>query len=446
MANIVIIGLGTAGFAAVLAAKKTDRKVQITVIDDKTYDLMHPCGLPYAVEGVIDSFDRLRHPLHLEKMNVRQLNPYRVSAIDSRKRIVTAAGADGEMEVPYDKLLISVGARPFVPPVPGVRELTGKGVFTVSTPEDSSALREYAKAGMNAVCLGAGAIGLETAVALRAAGLNVTIVEMLDWVMPRALDSDMAAVIQEHLEEKGIRVLCGKKLDEARGAGKLESVIVGGEEIATDVLVAAAGVRANVEAAAAAGIEVGKVGIVVNERLETSVPGIYAAGDCIQTRSIIDGADFTLQLSTTAYRQGTVAGANMAGGDAVYPGVSGAFVSKIGELEAAAVGYTQEFARARGYQAIMGKIKDTTLYDWYPGGAPLTVKVVADGETGKVLGAQAVGASGAASRINVVSTAIKAGMTLEQMSGLEFAYCPAVSQAYDPITKAVDLALRKMKS
>jgi NADH oxidase (H2O2-forming) len=222
-------------------------------------------------------------------------------------------------------------------------------------------------------------------------------------------------------------------------------VTVGGEELPADILVVAAGVRANSELASAAGIQTGRVGIVIDERMETSSPNIFAVGDCVQTKSIIDGKDFTLQLSTTAYRQGTVAGTNAAGGGAQYTGVTGAFVSKVGELEVAAVGYTSEFAAALGYKPIFGKIKDTTLYDWYPGGREITVKVVADSDSGRVLGAQAVGETGAASRVNVVSTAIVTGMTLDKMSELELAYCPAVSQAYDPLVKAVDLALRKRK-
>ena len=448
MPHIVILGLGTAGFAAVLAARKTDRAAEITVIDDKTYDLMHPCGLPYAVEGVIDTFDKLKHPLHLEKMRVEHMHPFRAEKIDAAQQLVTAAPADGgdPVTVSYDKLLICTGAAPFAPPVPGLAELLGRAAFTVSTPGDAGALSAAAKPGMKAICLGAGAIGLETAAALKTKGLDVTVVEMLDGVMPRALDADMASILQQHLEEQGVRVVCGKRLESLQASdGKLESARIGDEDIPCDIMVVAAGVRANTAIAADAGLTLGKTGIVINESMETSAPNIYAAGDCVQTKAIMDDRDFTLQLSTTAYRQGTVAGTNMAGGNATYPGITGAFVSMIGELEVAAVGYTAAFASELGYKPVFGKIKDTTLYDWYPGGAELTVKVAADAATGKVLGAQAVGVSGAAARVNVVSTAIAAGMDLEALSALEFAYCPAVSQAYDPLTKAVDLALRKKR-
>ena len=237
---------------------------------------------------------------------------------------------------------------------------------------------------------------------------------------------------------------CGARIEAAHGTEKLESVTINGERLPCDILVAAAGVRANTDLARDAGIQVGNVGIVVDEFMRTSDPHIYAAGDCVQTLSAIDGRPFTLQLATTAYRQGTIAGINAAGGGAAYPGVTGAFVSRIGDMDAAAVGYTAAFAAAAGYDVVFGKIKDTTLYEWYPGGTPITVKVVADKTTGRVLGAQAVGRAGAAARVNVISTAIRAKMTLDQIADLEFAYCPAVSQAYDPLAKAADLALRKI--
>jgi NADH oxidase (H2O2-forming) len=445
MGNIVIVGLGAGSFAAVLAARKTDRAVPITIIDDKSYDLMHPCGLPYAVEGIIESFENLKHALHLEKMKVDLRRPFHVDKIDAKKQLVIASGlnAGEKIEVPYEKLLIGTGSRPFVPPIPGLNALMGKGAYTISTPEESEALKCKAVSGMKAVCLGAGAIGLETAVALKRLGLEVTVIEMLENIMPRALDSDMSAILQGHLQGLGIEVLCGRKITQVAGAGFLQSVFVDGEEIAADILVVAAGVRANSELAAEAGVAVGKVGIIVDEKMETSVPNIYAYGDCTQTKSLIDGVDFTLQLSTTAYRHGTIAGINAAGGNTAYPGVSGAFVSKVGNLEVAAVGYTTAFATAAGYKIVFGKLKDMTLFDWYPGADEITVKVVADSATGRILGGQAVGVTGAAWRVNVISAAIHSGMTLDKLSEVELTYCPPISQTYDALTKAVDLAIRK---
>lgn len=445
MPGIVITGLGAGTFAAILAARKINRSVEITVLDEKSYDLMHPCGLPYAVEGVIGSFDDLYHDLHLDKMRVNVLRPFRVDRIDTAcKTVFATSKSTGEaVEITYGKLLIGFGSTPFIPPAPGFDTFAGKGVYTISTPEEAEKLKCAAAPGMRAVCLGAGAIGLETAVALKTLGLDVTVVEMLGNVMPRALDPDISALLEGHLKGLGVKVLCGKKIDEARGGDKLESVVIDSEETLADILLIAAGVRANTEIASAAGVQTGRVGIIVNERMETSAPDVYACGDCVQTKSAIDGADFTLQLATTAYRQGTVAGANAAGGGMIYPGVSGAFVSQIGKLEVAAVGYTASFAESAGYKTVFGKLKDFTLYDWFPGGKDITVKVIADAATGRVIGGQAAGLEGAAWRVNVISAAIHSRMTLEQLSEVELTYCPAVSQTYDPLTKAVDLAIRK---
>lgn len=447
MGRIVIVGLGAAGFSAVMAAKKTDRKAEITVVDEKSYDLMHPCGLPFAIEGVIDTFDKLKHALSLEKMKVEHVKPFRVTGVDADAGSLKARSESGgeEIDIGYDRLIIATGARPSIPPVPGLADFAGRGVFTVSTPDDACAIRDAATCGGTALCIGAGAIGLETAVALKRCGMDVIVAELLPSVMPRALDPDMASVVQSYLEEEGMDVRCGAGVEEVRGDGAVREAVTGGETIETGLVVAAAGVRANTDVARAAGADIGETGIVVDNRMKTTVEGIYAAGDCAQTRSVIDGEPFTLQLSTTAWAQASVAGVNAAGGEARYPGVAGAFISKVGRLEVAAVGYTSEYAKTLGYETVFGKIRDNTLYDWYPGGTEITVKVIADKKSGRVLGAQAVGESGAAARVNVASTAIAAGMDLDGMSRLELAYCPAVSQAYDPLIKAVDFALRKKR-
>jgi NADPH-dependent 2,4-dienoyl-CoA reductase/sulfur reductase-like enzyme len=179
--------------------------------------------------------------------------------------------------------------------------------------------------------------------------------------------------------------------------------------------------------------------------MATSAPDVYAVGDCAQTFDAFQKKPGWIPLSTIAYKQGSIAGANAAGGSVRFPGVIGAFVSKIGEMEVAAVGYSAASAEQAGYKPVFGKIKDLTRPEWYPSGRAINFKVVADRATRRVLGAQAVGVAGAAWRVNVVSAAIAAGMTIDQLGDVELAYCPPVSQTYDTITKAVDLAIRKMK-
>ncbi|HOY62964.1 MAG: putative NADH oxidase [bacterium ADurb.Bin236] len=446
MAKIVIVGLGAGGFAAILAARKTDRNAEIVVIDRKDYDLMHPCGIPYAVEGAIGSIDSLKHDLNMKAMRVAHYKNYIADNINLAEKTVRAHSAfSGDEEFfAYDKLIISTGSTPLVPPVEGLEALLGKGAFTVATPEDASRLRAAARAIGKALVIGAGAIGLETASALSDMGCETTVVETLGGVFPRALDPDMAAILQQYLEEKKIALRLGSSVQAVRGSTQVEEAVVDGETVPCSIVVVGAGVRPNSALAADAGLNVSRFGVVTDEKMLSSDPSVYAVGDCAETFDLIRKHRCWMPLSTIAYRQGTIAGANAAGADETYKGVVGAFVSKVGEMEIAAVGLTSQAAVAAGFDPVIGKLKDLTRPDWYPNGREITVKVIADKATRKVLGAQAVG-SGAAWRVNVVSAAISSGMSLEQLSDVELAYCPPVSQTYDCLSKAADLAIRKIK-
>jgi NADH oxidase (H2O2-forming) len=447
MARIVIAGLGAGGFAALLSARKTDRDAEIIVIDEKDYDLMHPCGIPYAVEGAIGSFSALKHDLSLPGMRVAQYRNYRAARLDVENKIVFADSIfSGEEEkVSYDRLIVATGSRALVPPVEGLRERIGKGAYTVSSPDEAERVRAAARANPDTFVIGAGAIGLELASALSDIGCRVIVVEMLDSLFPKSLDPDMAEILKQYLDEKKITFMMGSKVEAVRGVGKVEEVVVDGEEFPCGLLIIGAGVRPNLDLVGDCGIATTQMGIVTDERMAAGAAGVFAVGDCAQTFDVFFRKPCWIPLSSIAYRQGTVAGANAAGGDMKFGGVAGAFVSKVGEMEVAAVGLTTAAAKGAGFNPIFGKIKDLTRPDWYPNGREIHVKVIIDRETRRVLGAQAIGVIGAAWRINVVSAAICAGMTADQLSGIELAYCPPVSQTYDALTKAVDLAIRKIK-
>ncbi len=448
MARIVIIGLGAGGFAAVLSARKTSRDAEVAVIDEKDYDLMHPCGIPYVVEGAIGNFKSLKHDVNLPGMRVAHYKHYRACGIDAAGKnvLVTNQFSGEEEKISYDKLIIATGSSAVIPPVEGLRELMDRGAYTAMNPDDAERLRAAAKTAPDAVVLGAGAIGLEIASGLSDIGCKVTLVEMLGNVFPRMLDPDIAGLLEQYLsEEKKINLKLGAKLEAVRGNGKVEEVVVSGETIPCGMLVVAAGVKPNIEIAKSAGIETAPNGIITNELMETNVPDIYAIGDCARTFDALTKKPCWVPLSTIAYRQGTVAGANAAGGSDKFAGVAGAFVSKVGEMEVSSVGLSVAAAEQAGFKPVFGKIKDLTRPDWYPNGRVITFKVVADRETRRVIGAQAVGVAGAAWRINVVSAAMAAGMTIDQLSEVELAYCPPVSQTYDTITKAADLAIRKIR-
>jgi len=445
--KIVIIGLGAGGFIASKTARRVNPDAEITVIDEKEYDMFSPCGLPFVMEGIVDDFDRLKHNLPAEQMGIVKLLRHRATAIDNERRVVMVVDMKSGVtkSIPYDSVIIATGAAPFVPPVPGARELLNKGVFVVSNPENAKAVLDYSKSVSSTVVVGAGAIGLEVAVAMRTHEIDVTVIEMLPHAFPKAIDPDIAKVLEKYLKRSGIKLMMGAAVDKISGDGEVTGVTVNGEEIPTEMVVMASGVRANWNLAKNAGCELGNWGIRTNAKMETSIPGIYAIGDCVETVSPINHKPWVSQLATTAYRQGITAGANAAGGYDTFDGSLTPFVSVIGEMEVAATGFNQFSAKAAGYEVVVGKASGLTRPEWYPGASEITVKILADSRTGRIIGGQAIGVEGAAARVNLISLAIRGGMNLHDLYGAELAYCPAVSETYDPLSKACEFAIRRMK-
>jgi len=443
MVNVIIIGLGSGGFAASLAIRRTDPEALITVIEKRPYEMFSPCGMPFAIEGIV-SLDDLKFSLPEDKRAMKLLEHETVLINPAEKKVSAKNLRTGEVvSVPYDSLIIASGAEPFIPPIKGAKENIGKGVFVLHDIESAQKIIGYAKNAKKALVVGAGPIGLEIAVALRKNGLDVAVVEMLSYAFPRALDRDMAKVVEQSLEETGIKLLMNKTVNSINGQ-PVESVSVGDEIIKTDMVVLASGVRANLEMAKNAGVEIGKWGIKTNSRMETNVKGIYAVGDCIETVSLIDHRPAMMQLSSAAYRQGMVAGTNAAGGYDTYEGALSTFASLIGNLEVAATGFNEFAAKAAGFETISGKAKGKNKPVYYPGAKEITIKLIADAKTGRILGGQAVG-EGAGARINVISLAIKSDTDVYELSQTEMAYCPMLAENYDVLNKAADFAVRKLE-
>ena len=429
MTKYLILGLGTAGFAAALAIKKKDRQASITFIDKKNFDLLHSCGMPYAIEGKV-SFDSLKHDIGSSKMGIKIIGS-KATKIDAKSKVVEHEKGKED----YDKLIIALGSYAFMPPIDGIKN---RNVFHVDDIENAKWISDNAKNVNSAVIIGAGAIGIETAFALKKRGLKVTIVEMLDYCFPKAIDKDISFVLEEHLKDNDIELLFGKKLEKIEEDG----VVISGERIKAEIVVMATGVKPRIKLAGDCGVLTDKFGIVLNDKMETNVKNIYAAGDCCQTVNFITGKKYPGLTATIAYKQGTIAGANAAGGSSAYKGAITSFVSAVGDMEVAATGLNSHFAE--GFEVVVGKSKGKDKPEWYPESKDLAVKILADKKTGKVIGGQAVGA-GAGSVINVIATAIKGRMTLQDVSDIELSYCPEVSQAYPVLQQAVDLAIRKIK-
>ena len=428
----------------------TDRTAEVIIVEKRDYDMFSACGLPFAIEGIVHNFEALKFPVPDHLKRLKKLLSHEVTAINPDKKTITIKNLKtGDLfELDFDSLIIATGAQPIILPIPGASEFIGKGVHFVTNPENANELKISAENAKSAVVVGGGGIGLEIAVALKALGVEVTVTKRTPPVLPRTLDPDVGKPVEEHLNELGIKTMFGKSFDSISGnnnGGKVEAVVIGGEEIKTDLVVMAAGVRADFALASAAGIKSSSRGIITNNRLETSIEDIYAIGDCIETFQLINSEPCVMQLATSAYQQGIIAGINAVGGSAEYPGALNTFVSKIGKLEVAATGFNTPTAEEFGYEVIGTKVTAPNKPEYMPDHKEITVKIITDKKTGRILGGQAVGEEGAAWRVNLISLAIRTGMDIHSLNQTELAYSPPVSEAYDVLTMATEFAKRRLK-
>ncbi|MGQ9537999.1 MAG: FAD-dependent oxidoreductase [Candidatus Bathycorpusculaceae bacterium] len=445
--RIVIIGAHAAGVDAASAARKTDRTAEITLITDEKHAGYSRCGLPFVIGGHIPSFSDLIvfPPSYFQMMKLNLKTETRVTKIDVGKKAVATVNKAGQTEeIPYDSLIIAVGASAFTPPIKGREK---QGIIPLRTIEDGQridqAVREGAK---KAVVMGAGLIGLETAIALQERGLNVTVVEMLPQVLPAMLDADMAKIIQEMLEQKGIRILTNKPVEEFLGVEKVTGIMAGGEQINADLFVSAFGVRANTQLAVDAGITQGETrAIKTNSRMETNIKDVYAVGDCAESTHIVTHKPALQQLGTVAVRQGKVAGINAAGGYALFTGVLGSAVTQLYETQAGVTGLTETAAKRAGIETVTGTISSKTKADYYPGALPIKVKLVVEKESQRIIGAQIIGGEEVTQRINAVSFAIQKQMTVRELAKADTAYAPPLCETWEPLVLAAEMVLMKLR-
>jgi NADH oxidase (H2O2-forming) len=442
-----VIGAHAAGVDAASAARKTDRTAEITLITDEKYAGYSRCGLPFVIGGHIPSFSNLIvfPPSYFQMMKLNLKTETKVTKIDTGKKTVVTLDKNGNTEeLPYDSLIIATGASAFTPPIKGREK---QGILPLRTIEDGQridqAIREGAK---RAVVMGAGLIGLETAVALQERGLQVTVVEMLPQVLPAMLDADMAKIVQEMLEQKGIRILTNKPVEEFLGAEKVTGIVAGGEQINADLFVSAFGVRANTQLAVDAGIALGETRLIkTNTRMETNVKDVYAVGDCAESIHIVTQRPTVQQLGTVAVRQGKVAGINAAGGYATFPGVVGSAVTELYNMQIGATGLTETAAKRAGIEVITGTISSKTKADYYPGALPIRAKLVVEKESQRIIGAQIIGGEEVTQRINAVSFAIQKQMTVRELAKADTAYAPPLNETWEPLVLAAEMVLMKLR-
>jgi NADH oxidase (H2O2-forming) len=443
--KIIIIGAHAAGLDAASAARKTDRTAEITLITKEDKAAYSRCGLPFVLGGHIETFDDLVvFPERFYKMmKLNLLLETIVTKIDSKEKTVDITYKSGNKEtLQYDSLILTTGADPFIPPIKGREK---NGVFTVRTIEDGQKINKALETAKSAVIVGAGLIGLEVAVACLERGLKTTVVEFLPYILPVLLDKAMADHVQVALEEKGMNIIVGKGAEEILGVDKVTGVRVAGEVIPADVVVVATGVRANLDLAKDAGVELGRTGIKTNLRMETNIKGIYAAGDCTESIHLVTHRPIMSQLGTTAVKQAKVAGINAAGGYSTFIGAMGSWITRLFSTEVGGTGLTEFMAGRSGIETVSAAIVSKTRADYFPGALPIRVKLTVDKETAILIGAQVIGGEEVTQRINVLSLAIQNQMTVYELAKAETCYAPPVSETWEPITLAAEMVIRKLK-
>jgi NADH oxidase (H2O2-forming) len=445
--RIIVVGANAAGVEAASAARKKDRTAEITLLTLEKNAGYSRCGLPFVIGGVIPSFrDLIVYPpayFQMLKLNLRTETT--VTAVDTKEKTVEVVSKDGAMEkLPYDSLVIATGADAFMPPIKGREK---QGILSLRGLEDGERIDTAVKAGAkSAIIMGAGLVGLETGVALIERGLKVTIVEMLPQILPQMLDADMAKMIQEHLEMKGMRILTGKTVEEFLGDEKVTAIIAGGERIEADLFISAFGVRANTKLAVVAGIPLGETrAIKTNARMETGVRDVYAVGDCAESQNLITHKPTCAQLGTIAVRQGKVAGANAGGNYALFTGVLGSAVTRLFDVEAGVTGLTEAAAARNRIEVVVGAISSKTKADYYPTAKPIKVKLAVEKESQHLIGAQIIGGEEVTQRINALSFAIQKQMTVRELAKADTAYAPPLCETWEPMVLAAEMVLMKLR-
>jgi len=438
--KVVIIGGVAGGATAAARLRRLDEQAEIVILERGGFVSFANCGLPYYIGGEITDRDELelQTPEGLkERFNVDARIFAEATGIDRVGKTVTVKDAKTETVYSenYDKLILSPGAKPVVPPIEGAAH---PKVFTVRTIPDAVRIKEYIdgeKPG-SAVVIGGGSIGIEMAENLKMAGLEVTIVEMADHVIA-AIDPDIACDAHNYLREKGIRLSLSNGLKSIKDIdGKLALTLQTGE-LTTDMVIMAVGVKPETELAAAAGLELNSRGaIVVDESMLTSDKSIYAVGDAVEITEYVTGQRGVIPLAGPANKQGRIAADNICGYGSKYKGSQGSAVVKMFDMTVAMTGITEAAARAKGLDYDKVFTYSASHAGYYPGGNSMSVKTIFEKNTGRILGAQIVGFDGVDKRCDILAVAIRAGMTAAQLTELELCYAPPYSSAKDPVNFA----------
>ncbi|MBS3784370.1 MAG: FAD-dependent oxidoreductase [Anaerolineae bacterium] len=441
MSNLLIIGGSDAGISAALRAREVDSSWDVTVLVADRFPNCSICGLPFWLGGEIDDWHDLAHrkAQDIAAQGIELLLEHTAEAIDPTGKTVTVVDEAGRSrQTPYDSLVMGTGAVPARPPIDGLEH---PGVFFLRTMGDGFALRDYLaeEQPASAVVVGGGYIGLEMAEALVRRGIEVTLVEYFPSVLT-TVDAPLGNLIEEVLTGRGATVVTGVSVESIERRGR--KLLVNGSEgfrAKVELVLVATGVRPNADLALTAGVEAGRWGAIrVNRAMETNVPDVYAAGDCVETyHRLLERNDY-LPLGSTAHKQGRVAGENAVGGQAEFSGTLGTQVVKAFDIVAARTGLRDAEAREAGFDPLTVQLETWDHKVYYPGAHELHIRVTGDRQTGRLLGAQIVGhRTGAVSkRIDVFATALFNRMTVEALNDIDLSYTPPLSTPWDAVQVA----------
>ncbi|MCK8601169.1 FAD-dependent oxidoreductase [Desulfoferrobacter suflitae] len=455
--RVVVIGGVACGPKTASRLKRLLPDADVTMIERGGVVSYGACGLPYYVEGIFPDVEMLtetpvgipRTPVFFEKAKgFRVWTRTEAVHIDSKRKKVRVRHLDGgsEEDLAYDKLVIATGGRPLKPPIPG---MDLENIWYVRELEDASSLVEAIeqKNLKRAVLIGAGYIGMEMAEALKHKGLDVTVVEMFDQIMPQFLDKEMAMLVQKHMRSKGVNLALEQRVISLQGNGKVAAVETDKQTIPADLAIVAVGVRPNDELAREAGLLCSpRGGIVINGYCQTSDPHIYAGGDCVVNQYVhpITGAPLYVPLGSTANKHGRVIANHIAGLTSPFQGVTGTGICKVFDYTAGRTGITEKLAKELNLDVETAIWAGPDLPHYLPASRVLFIKMVASRRYRKLLGLQVVGMGDGSKRLDVAATAIFFGATLDQLGNLDLGYAPPYSPPIDPIATTAHLLLNKM--
>lgn len=450
--KVVIIGAVALGPKVACRLRRIDPDAEIIMIDRDNLISYGGCGIPYYVGGDIADIEGLYSTTSHAVRDIEFFRNYKgievLSGVEAirinrkEKKLRICHTKDGkEEDMDYDKLVIATGATPVRPPFPGA-DLPG--VFIVSNLHHARAIKDIISKGQveKAVVIGAGAIGIEMAEAMTDLwGVETTVIEMADQILPQALGRNISRIVENHLKKNDVKLMLAEKVIQINGDKKtgLKSVETTQGTIACDLVIMSAGVKPNTKFAAASGLAVGRSGgILVDRRMKTTDPDIYAGGDCVELRNLVSGENMTMPLGSLANRQGRIIATNINGGSAHFKGTVGTFCIKVFDMGIAKAGLTSKQARATGYDPVHSVVTQHDRAHFYPSSQLMYIKLIADRKTRRILGIEAAGLQGDAikARVDAVAPMLKNRIDVDEISGLETGYAPPFASAMDIINNA----------